>query len=70
MEGINFAKKRSELMKMGQYSFYVGSIDKLKEIEDESIDGIILSNIIDNMYPEDELTLWNRQTEDWLRWTA
>lgn len=38
-------------------SFEIGSIEKLKTLESESYDGAILFNIIDNMFPEDALTV-------------
>ncbi|MDD6794674.1 MAG: class I SAM-dependent methyltransferase [Clostridiaceae bacterium] len=53
VEGISFAKKRCEIMKNGHYSFIAGSIDALKNTADNSVDGIIVSNVIDNMYPDD-----------------
>lgn len=56
-EGIAYAKQRSNLMTMGNYQFQVGSIEQLKRIETASIDGIILSNILDNIFPEDSRSL-------------
>ncbi len=52
-EGIAYANSRARLMTKGEYHFSVGSIEELYIIEDSCMDGIILSNIIDNMYPED-----------------
>ena len=52
-EGIGLAMKRKELMKCGEYLFLDGSTDRLKGWHDESIDAVVLSNVIDNMYPED-----------------
>lgn len=37
------------------YDFKVGAIDILKQMRDESVDGIILSNILDNLYPQDAM---------------
>lgn len=52
-EAIKLAKERAKLMKFGSYDFKVGSIEELMTKADESYDGIILSNIIDNLRPED-----------------
>lgn len=52
-EGINCAKLRSDMMEKGEFEFYVGSLEQLQKLKDKSFDGIILSNIIDNMYPND-----------------
>lgn len=52
-EGIGLAMKRKELMKCGEYLFLDGSIERLKGWTNESIDAAILSNILDNMYPDD-----------------
>lgn len=52
-EGIACANIRSKMMYKGEYHFNVGSIELLHKFEDKSVDGIILSNILDNMYPDD-----------------
>ena len=52
-EGISCANLRAKRMDKGEYCFDVGSIEKLHKRGDKSIDGIILSNILDNMYPKD-----------------
>ncbi|WP_455714700.1 class I SAM-dependent methyltransferase [Anaerosporobacter sp.] len=53
VEGIKCAKLRSDLMDTGEYRFYVGSLEQLQKFEDNCMDAIILSNVIDNMYPVD-----------------
>lgn len=52
-EGINCAKLRKKMMDKGEYYFKVGSLELLQRIENNKIDGIVLSNILDNMYPGD-----------------
>ena len=37
----------------GRFHFKLGSVEQLEEIEDASIDCLILSNILDNLYPDD-----------------
>lgn len=58
-EAIASAQKRKEQMETGEFSFNQGGVDKLKEIEASSVDGVLLSNIIDNLYPNDAETLLN-----------
>lgn len=53
VEGIECAEICSNMMNNGEYQFHVGSVEQLRSIEDKSVDAIILSNIIDNLYPED-----------------
>lgn len=52
-KAIESAQMRASQMIEGEYHFIQGSIDSLEEIADSSFDAIILSNIIDNLYPED-----------------
>ncbi|WMJ90140.1 class I SAM-dependent methyltransferase [Anaerocolumna sp. MB42-C2] len=52
-EGISCAKMRANMMEKGEYQFKNGSTELIRELKDKSMDGIILSNIIDNMYPDD-----------------
>lgn len=47
------AKIRQQKMSCGAYDFIEGGIEALYDIESSSVDAIILSNIIDNLYPED-----------------
>ena len=50
---IEQAETRSSNMNAGRYEFIVGSIEQLSKFTSESIDGVLLSNIIDNLYPQD-----------------
>lgn len=52
-KAIESAKARASQMIEGEYNFIQGSIEVLDEMADSSIDAIILSNILDNLYPED-----------------
>lgn len=52
-KAIESAQTRAKQMIEGEYYFIQGSIDVLYSISDSSFDAIILSNIIDNLYPED-----------------
>jgi ubiquinone/menaquinone biosynthesis C-methylase UbiE len=61
-KAIEKAWIRSEKMKNGEYNFWVGGVERLQEIDSESIDAVILSNIVDNLYPDDALLLL-QQTE-------
>lgn len=58
-KGIENAEKRKEQMNVGNFSFICGGIDKLSEINTAEIDAVILSNIIDNLYPADATLLLN-----------
>ncbi|OPJ58234.1 class I SAM-dependent methyltransferase [Clostridium oryzae] len=63
-KGIESAKKRAEQMLKGEFHFVQGSIDILKNIDDSYVDAVILSNIIDNLYPDDTEVLIN-EVEHW-----
>lgn len=52
-KAIEKAKLKSEYMNTGEYQFFCGSIEELNHIEDETVDAVILFNIVDNLYPED-----------------
>ncbi len=56
-KGIENAKLRSEKMKSGKYRFIAGGMEALKETGNESVDSVVLSNIVDNLYPQDAKTL-------------
>lgn len=58
-KAIEVAEKRAEQMTQGEFDFSQGGIDKLKNIDDSEIDAVILSNIIDNLYPDDAEVLMN-----------
>lgn len=55
--GIHAAKQSSEQAMTGQYSFLHGGIERLQKIEAAFFDAIILSNILDNLTPEDSQKL-------------
>lgn len=52
-QAIQKAELRSRKMKQGSYDFLCGGMEQLKMIQDETIDAVVLSNIVDNLYPED-----------------
>lgn len=52
-KAVEAGEKRAEHMNRGQFKFYKGGTGELKNIEGEAFDGAVLSNIIDNLYPED-----------------
>lgn len=54
-EAIKLCNNTSMLMEFGEYEFVHGSVSKLEDIKSNSIDGIILSNIIDNITPDDSI---------------
>ena len=56
-EAILRAKRRAEHMISGTFLFQQGGVEALASIHDASVDAIILSNIIDNLYPEDATRL-------------
>lgn len=58
-KGIEVAKKSAEKMTQGVFDFRQGGLDKLMSIDDLDVDAVILSNIIDNLYPEDAEALMN-----------
>lgn len=56
-EAIINASMRSEKMIDGKYQFINGGVESLSQIEDNSVDAVILSNIVDNLFPDDSLYL-------------
>ena len=58
-EAILLAKRRTEKINTGTFSFQQGGVELLASIPDASVDAIILSNIIDNLYPKDASILIN-----------
>lgn len=56
-EAIKLCKNRAKLMELGKYEFMHGSVSKLEEINSNSIDGVILSNTVDNIKPSDAVEL-------------
>lgn len=58
-KGIASAEKRKSHISDGEFTFLCGGIENLKNIDSETLDGIVLSNILDNLYPEDAELLIN-----------
>ena len=56
-QAINSAIKKSKQVKNGDFQFICGGIEALKSIQDESVDSVILSNIIDNLYPDEAISV-------------
>lgn len=55
---INLARKTAILNKLEKKTeFICGGVEKLEEIKENSFDGAILSNIIDNVIPEDTIKI-------------
>lgn len=52
-KAIENAKRRAAKMPAGAYEFFSGGVERLGEIPADSTDAVILSNIIDNLYPAD-----------------
>lgn len=52
-QAVLSAQKRASQMKSGSFDFICGGVDELAHISSRSADGVILSNIIDNLYPAD-----------------
>lgn len=50
--GIRLARNLAALMG-GDFDFQSGSLEKLKEVGTASQDAVLLSNILDNLYPQD-----------------
>lgn len=53
--GIRLARERADQV-IGDYTFHAGGVEVLKGLSSESFDGVILSNILDNMTPDDATT--------------
>lgn len=54
-EGIRVAKETYKKMGKGEFIFTIGGVEALEAVSDDSIDGVILSNIIDNLIPADAI---------------
>lgn len=52
-DGIKYARECSSYLSNVKNSFIHGSVDKLYTLPDAHFDGLILSNILDNLRPED-----------------
>lgn len=56
-EAILCAERKAKRMHSGTFSFLQGGVELLSSIPDASVDAVILSNIVDNLYPEDAQSL-------------
>ena len=56
-QAIKSAIEKSKMVENGDFQFLCGGIEALKRIQDESMDSAILSNIIDNLYPDDAISV-------------
>lgn len=54
-EGIRVAKEIQNMMDRGQFTFTVGVVEAIEAIPSDSVDGVLLSNIIDNLIPKDTI---------------
>jgi len=54
-EGIKVAKEIQRLSEKEGFAFSVGGVEELETIADEAFDGVVLSNIIDNLIPQDAI---------------
>lgn len=52
-QAIRNATKRSLHMKRGAFDFRRGGIEALRLLPDASMEAVVLSNIVDNLFPED-----------------
>lgn len=50
---ISKARERADKMQTGEFNFLAGGIEALENLEPDSADAFILSNILDNLYPKD-----------------
>ena len=50
---IQSAENSAKLAPQGDFRFLCGSLEALQRVGAASVDAVILSNIIDNLYPED-----------------
>lgn len=54
---ITCARIRASKMPAGTFAFSHGSLEQVAKFKDSSFDGMILSNILDNLYPDDAVAL-------------
>lgn len=52
-KAIEKANVRKAKFHQGEFDFICGGIEEIKAIKDSSVDAVILSNILDNLYPQD-----------------
>lgn len=60
--GIKFANQMANINHFKQLNFVVGDITHVSQMEDESFDGIILSNVLDVVPKEDADTIFKELT--------
>ncbi|HML66996.1 MAG TPA: class I SAM-dependent methyltransferase [Clostridia bacterium] len=56
-QAIITAQRRTANMPCGDFEFRQGGLEILTDVPDMSYDAVILSNIIDNLYPDDAMKL-------------
>ena len=54
-QAIEKAREKSRLAPGGEYTFLCGGTELLPQVDAASADAAVLSNILDNLYPEDAL---------------
>lgn len=54
-DGIKYAEECASYLFNAQFSFIHGSVEKLQDFPSDCFDSLILSNILDNMRPEDAM---------------
>lgn len=54
-QAIKNAADKAKMVKTGKFDFLCGGVEKLKQIQSETIEAAILSNIMDNLYPDDAI---------------
>lgn len=52
-EAVRKAELKKDSIRNADFEFITGGVEKLESIESASMDAVILSNTIDNLYPED-----------------
>ena len=52
-EAVRLARARGERMSAGHFEIFHGGVDVLDSLPDASFDGVLLMNILDNLYPQD-----------------
>jgi len=56
-EAIRCACRNAAHMRCGDFEFRQGGVGELTSVPDAAYDAVILSNIVDNLYPEDAMLL-------------
>ncbi|MEN6340260.1 MAG: class I SAM-dependent methyltransferase [Clostridiaceae bacterium] len=55
---VENAIKRSRNMTTGEFTFWEGGMERLSELAADSMDAVVLCNIVDNLYPVDAETVF------------